>query len=133
MTRKQHEARQALRRAERLLLEVVMPDDREAVAAALTNIEAALTRAEPAPPIEVGTWVVRSLDTYDDTEIERTPRGKWICPLCGGSYWGKPSLARHMQSPHGVCPEVGCGTVVVASGLASHMWGRHERTPQTIA
>jgi hypothetical protein len=133
MTRKQREARLALNRAERLVLDCVGDEERQSAEQAFADLRLALIRAEPPPPVASGEWIVQLLETFDDGTIERTPRGKWICPLCGISYWGRESLARHMESPHGLCPEPGCGQVVTAAGLASHRYGRHEKPRASAA
>lgn len=51
------------------------------------------------------------------SELETTPYGKYICPLCGqrgtGSFWWE----LHRVKPHVECS---CGQVVLYNGLKRH-------------
>jgi rubrerythrin len=125
VTSKVLEARRAIRRARRLVNEVLVEheDRKERAEEAFEQIADAL--GTPSIDIQPGEWVVRRIDEFSEDEIERSPRGKWICPMCGSSFWGREPLARHMENPHGVCPEPGCGHVVVGSGLSSHRASAH--------
>jgi rubrerythrin len=126
MIAKHRDAVRAVDRAERLVLDFVARDPRRATEA-FSALKDALSETAPPPRMASGEWVVRPLESFAEEDVGRSPRGKWICPLCGNSYWGRENLARHMESPHGVCPEPGCGQVITAAGLASHRYGRHEK------
>jgi hypothetical protein len=121
------DAREALRRAKRAVLRCLPEEMHDAAAEAFSSLHSMLAAHEGPPPIEPGAWAIRSIDSFQPDELERTPQDKWYCPLCAAAFWGRQALAKHLRNPHGICPEPGCGQVVLASGLASHRYSRHER------
>jgi hypothetical protein len=68
-----------------------------------SNRSAALRARRPAALRRL--CVVRSIESLDFDEIESTPRGKLLCPLCGQAMWGKDALARHLWNIRTVCAQ----------------------------
>jgi AraC-like DNA-binding protein len=81
------------------------------------------------PPRDVPAWVnpedVVPLEVNDVRELERSPRGAYICPLCLKKYWGREMVIRHLQQPHVRCTEPGCERAFLVGGVAAHRWNAH--------
>jgi hypothetical protein len=51
-------------------------------------------------------------------DLERTTRGKWVCPACESTFWGeKATWERHRRERHLACI---CGRWFMATGLKQH-------------
>lgn len=81
------------------------------------------------PRRDVPAWVnpddVLIADVSDLGELERSPRGAYICPLCLKKYWYRSAIARHLFEPHVRCPEPGCERAFLVGGVAAHRWNVH--------
>jgi AraC-like DNA-binding protein len=81
------------------------------------------------PPRDVPVWVnpadVVTAEVADLRELERSPRGAYVCPLCLKKYWGRWAISQHLHQPHVRCREPGCGRAFVVGGVAAHRWNAH--------
>jgi len=92
--------------------------------------EAALDVLPPdQPPSGLPIWVNPSDVVFAEVsslrDLERSPRGGFLCPLCGQRYWGRWAISQHLHKPHIRCREAGCTKIVVVGGLTSHRWNVH--------
>lgn len=80
------------------------------------------------PPPDVPAWVNPEdvvMADVDVSELARSPRGAYICPLCLKKYWGRETIVRHLRHPHVRCTEPGCDRAFLVGGVASHRWNVH--------
>ena len=54
----------------------------------------------------------------DVGSFTQSKRGKWFCPICPQSNWGKNWPKNHSEEIHYKCPD--CGDYFVS--LGSHRW-----------
>jgi hypothetical protein len=68
---------------------------------------------------------VVTVEINDLRQLERSPQGAYICPLCLKKYWHRQAISDHLHRPHVRCPEPGCERAFLVGGVAAHRWNVH--------